>query len=84
STIKLETVHTMSVIFLSICQIGMFAYGDVAKGTVAVALNVLVNLYPIFMQRANRYDLLNAKKRKLAILEKVQESNNSETHNSNF
>ncbi len=78
STINIETAHTMVGVVMVVGQIGMFANGHVGAGVASVALNVLINLYPILMQRANRYELLNAKKRKLAILEKIEKSSTEE------
>jgi hypothetical protein len=82
-TLRIETAHTLGGMFMIIGHIGMFGNGHIAEGTASVALNVLVNLYPIFMQRANRHDLLNAKKRKLATLEKIEEFKNDKVNNSN-
>ena len=73
----------MGGMFMIIGHVGMFGSGHISAGVASVALNVLVNLYPIFMQRANRYELLKVKKRKIAILEKVQESDDDEVHNYN-
>ena len=74
STLTLETMHTMGGMFMTMGEVGMYGNGNFAAGTVSVALNVLVNLYPVFMQRANRYEILKAKKRKLAIQEGRQKS----------
>lgn len=67
STLDLETTHTIGFLFMLIGEIGMYANENYSGATAGVALNVLVNLYPIFMQRANRYKLLRVRDRKVAI-----------------
>ena len=58
NTTKLEAVHVIGIIPLLYGSIQDFYRGHTLAGALFVAVNILVNVYPIMLQRCNRAKML--------------------------
>lgn len=63
-TSYLEEMHLSCLIVTAPTNVSLFTHGHYVIGAVVTALNVLVNVYPIMLQRYNRSRITNILERR--------------------
>ncbi len=63
STVNIEALHWVGGIIMGIDSVQYFANGEWSKAALATSLNILVNAYPIILQRYNRGRMLSINER---------------------
>ena len=65
NTISGEMAHLAALIFLSVIITFFITEGLIAASVILLLINVLVNLYPIFLMRYNRFRIAKVLKKEI-------------------